>query len=153
MIVSAKDLEVKDRNFITDSWLKSYRTSPEARYMLTSIYKDEFWNRINNELIVSQVDIFRDKEDPKKIEAYCVYRNVRFDHKSEQHSGYKPLIKYLYVTYNSRKKYIGSNILKIYSHKGYAYMSYITSDMVALCKRNNLKHIYLPYMKEKNEKK
>ena len=146
MILQAKNLEPKDRNFVTDSWLKSYRTSTEAKYYLTSIYKHIYWQYINAELESSMVDLVK-AEDGKRIMAYCVYEPMDLDHRSDKHSGTKNIIKYIYVPWSFRNKGLATCCLQTYSHDEFAYMSYITPEIVAVCKKNKLKHVYLPYLK------
>ena len=147
MILQAKDLKERDRNFVTDSWLKSYRSSPEAKYYLTSIYKNVYFNYITKELEVCTIDIEKE-DDGDRIKGYCVYEPMKLDHKSEAHSGEKNILKYIYTSYNYRNKGIANNFMETYKHKDYIYASYINGDFVKICKKKKLKHVYLPYLKK-----
>lgn len=147
-IIGGKDLKANQRNFITTSWLKSYRNSPETKYLLTSIYKSLYWDYINNELRNSVVDIHEDKD----IKAFCVYQSVDLDHRSQEHSGLKSIIKYIYTAYSYRNQGYAKRFMETYSHNTinnkYIYCSYIAPSFVKLCNKMGLSHIYLPHLKK-----
>ena len=146
MILQTNELPERSRNSITDSWLKSYRSSPESKYYLTSIYKSTFFRYIENELKSSTIEI-QFSDDKKLIQGYCVYEPMKLDHQSELHSGEKNIIKYIYTSYNVRNKGIASNFINTYKHNDFIYTSYINHDFVAVCKKLKIKHVYLPYLK------
>lgn len=142
MKVDGKSLKDNYRHFIVDSWLKTYRYSPECKYLRTSVYKEIFWDSINAELDNSVVEIVDDENN--KIRGYVVYEEIDFNHYSQLHSGKKSLIKFLYTAKKHRRNGIARDFINKFKDKDWVYCNFITTNFVALCHSLNVDHMYLP---------
>ena len=148
MTLNGKDLKGTYRNFVVDSWLKSYRYSPECKYMLTSVYKELFWSTIQREIDNSLVQIIDDENN--KIRGYLLQEPMNLNHESELHSGLKNIIKFLYVTSKYRRQGIATELLKPWLHPSdnkWVYCSFITPHFVGTCNQLGYKHMYLPNLR------
>lgn len=65
-----------DRNFIFDSWLKSYKESYEGKRIPSKIYFKIFQPELERIIEKSQVCVACDPEDHDQIYAYVVYEYI-----------------------------------------------------------------------------
>ena len=82
-----------DFNFIMNSYLKSYRNSPEASFMLNDIYFPEHSQRMQRLLKTSQVLTACAADDPDQILGYIVTGKAH----------YWAVVHYLYIKYPFRQ--------------------------------------------------
>jgi hypothetical protein len=61
-----------DFNFIASSYLKSYRHSPEARYLINDIYWDVYKDRLRRMLVDGQVTIASNGQPENDILGYVI---------------------------------------------------------------------------------
>ena len=147
--IRSSELKEGYRNFIVHSWLNSYKNSPEFKYMRSSMYKAHYWDIISNIVENSNSEFLLDYEDGNKdkLKGYCVFSELLLSHQSKLHSGVKCIISYLYVTKINRGQGIATKWVKRLSDGEFVYFSSLTPQAVSLCKKNNLEHIYLPYLR------
>ena len=134
------------KNFLMDSWLKNYKHSDECKYMHTSVYKNIFWEIIRKEIINSKVKLITDNDD--KIRSYIVYEDIEMSHESQEHTGPKTVIKYLYTTSNARHNGLAKTLLKdTIGDSKWAYCSFVTKSFVSFCHRHKYLHMYVPNLR------
>lgn len=149
MKLSCGFLEDSIRNFITHSWLSSYKQSPEFKYMRSSMYKAHYCKIISNKLddVEGEVIVEYQDENKKRLKGYCVFTETVMLHPAKIHSGPKTLINYIYIAKEFRLEGLASRWLKKFADGEYVYSTSINPAFVSLCKKNNLEHIYLPYLR------
>lgn len=90
-----------DFNFVANSYLKSYRYSPETKHLISQIYYDMYKERLKNMLASGEVTVACSDEDPDQILGYIIAGTVHG----------KPLVHYVYVKHVFRKMGVAKALL------------------------------------------
>ena len=91
-----------DLNFILNSYLKSYRNSPETKDIVNGIYFSDYRDRIALLLQSSEVTVICAEDDEDHIIGYAVHRLI----------GDWPLIHYVYVKHPFRGMKMATTMLE-----------------------------------------
>ena len=99
---SLRSYRAEDFNFIANSYLKSYRRSPEVRHMLNEVYYPTFTQRLEYMLKTSTILVACSNEDPSHILGYAI---VNKDHTWD-------ILHYVYVKYTFRRMGVATELVK-----------------------------------------
>lgn len=91
----------EDFNFIANSYLKSYRTGPEAKHMVNDIYFPEYKERLTNMMTNGRVWVACSEADEDQIGGYVITGKV--------HSW--DVLHYIYVKYPFRQMGLAAHML------------------------------------------
>lgn len=100
-MITLRPMKVEDYNFISNSYLKSYRNAPGVSILDNSIYYDEFKKRLDYLLLNTECIVACHVDDPDQIFGYRI--------------GSKPIIHYVYVKWPFRRLGIAKQLLADYN--------------------------------------
>lgn len=136
-VIRIRSLQYGDRNFILNSWLKSYRNSPATDRMENAAYYYEQSRVINDFLDHCPVIIACDPKDPSNIFGYLVYQFI---------DGYF-VLHYIYVKHAFRSKGVGKYLVERAGFKVGEDTAFYTHHTKAANKMAyKFRFVYNPYL-------
>lgn len=136
-VIRVRRMEAADKNFILNSWLKSYRNSPAVDRMENPSYFHEQSKVINDLLDNCPVLVASDPKDPSNIFGYLVYQFIEGTF----------VLHYIYVKQVFRNKGVGKYLIAKAGHQvGEAVAIYTHHTKAALKIAYKFRFILNPFI-------
>ncbi len=97
-MIALRPMKIEDYNFISNSYLKSYRNAPGVSILDNPTYYSEFKRRLDYLLLTSECVVACHIDDPDQIFGYRI--------------GSVPVLHYVYVKYPFRRFGVAKALLK-----------------------------------------
>lgn len=106
LMVTVRQMRPGDINYIIDSWVSSYRHSPDMQGVDERVYKIEMRNRIYREISRNKTFVAVNPEDEQHIYGWICFKPPR-------QFGHLPVVSYVYVKRDFWLRGIGANLVDL----------------------------------------